>query len=97
MLAVIGLLDVLPAGLVLINVNPIVGDTLLAKELLGLLAIGAPRGTVDRYFCVGHLLSSKATEIRLRNTCTQFYRYDAKNQTFVTPQCRPRWHRPSIG
>ena len=70
LLAVIGLLDVLPAGFVLVYVDPVVEDTLFAKELLGLLAIGAPRGTLDRYLCVGHLLSSKATETGCTVFCT---------------------------
>ena len=59
----------MPAAFVLVYIDLVVGGTLFAKELLGLLAICAPRGTVDCYFCAGRLLSSKGTENRLHNIC----------------------------
>ena len=45
--ALLQLLDVLQAGGVLVDVDPVVGDALLGEESLRALAIGAPRGAVD--------------------------------------------------
>ena len=48
LLTIVGVLDLLASGLVLINVHPVIENTLFSQKLLGSGAIRAPRRTVYR-------------------------------------------------
>jgi len=52
LLAIVGLLNVLSAFFVLVDVDPVIWNALLTEELFGSPTIGAPRSAVDLDVCI---------------------------------------------